>query len=342
VFLTILLVAFALSLFGSWLFARRGGLGYDTPNTRSSHIVATPRGGGVAFVIVAYLIYYGLSLSGVIGPDRQFELGILLPSFLVFLLGVVEDLKGTRILTRFGLEGLIALLPISQGLYWHDVGITPYSLNIAPALGIGLTILWLVWGTNLYNFMDGLNGIAASQGIVLAGTLALILGNYSASNAVLFSTLLLFTLAGFLPINFPKAKMFMGDSGSLFLGFLFAALPLYVQTKASTFSLPLGILLLSPFFFDALITLLIRFFKGEDLAKAHKTHFYQKFQQIYCSHFIPTITYTILGLTSGGAILFYKDIGAWAFASLLPIFAVFYLINLKYESEGLYDRTKRL
>jgi len=160
-------------------------------------------------------------------------------------------------------------------------------------LGYIVSVLGIVWLLNLYNFMDGIDGIAASEAIFVAGVGGLLLWGAGAKGLALTSLTLAAACAGFLFWNWPPAKIFMGDVGSGFLGYSLAVL-LLISDRETSVSLWVWVLLLSVFVVDATVTLLRRLLRGEKVHEAHRSHAYQHATTIYGSHL--KITLSIAGL----------------------------------------------
>jgi Fuc2NAc and GlcNAc transferase len=243
----------------------------DVPNARSSHEVPTPSGGGVAivmsFLLSLTIIYYQNSLS------QQIFLAFSGAGILVALIGVLDDYRPVRasrrifvhfIASGIGLYFLGGFPPVVIGSIITDFGI----------VGDFFGIIFLIWLLNLFNFMDGIDGIAASEAIFLAGAAALLIavtgGGDSISPLLLLST----ACAGFLVWNWPPAKIFMGDGGSGFLG-LMLGLFIILTMKTGELSLWTWLILFGFFLTDATVTLLRRVARGERWYKAHRSHAYQ-------------------------------------------------------------------
>jgi UDP-N-acetylmuramyl pentapeptide phosphotransferase/UDP-N-acetylglucosamine-1-phosphate transferase len=159
--------------------------------------------------------------------------------------------------------------------------------------------LWIVWLTNAYNFMDGIDGIAATQTIT-AGIAWFLLGyKFDIPVASFFGLILAVTNAGFLLHNWSPAKIFMGDVGSAFLGFTFAFLPLSAckeSTQNSKYFCLIGLLFVFPFIFDTIFTISRRLMNGEKVWRAHRSHLYQRLVIRGYSHQFVTILYGIISL----------------------------------------------
>ena len=248
-----------------YLAQRRGWL--DAPNARSSHTQITPRGAGI--IIVALTAAALLTEP----PSRSLWLS-LAPGLIIAAIGWWDDLRGLSAVARFGLYWLCALLAI---FLWPGAATSPVVVLLICSLGL----LWLI---NLYNFMDGINGLAAFEALfVLAASLLLSpLSPYTERLAGSIYCIIAI-LTGFLVWNFPLAKVFMGDVGSAFLGFLLGLLALW-STLLGGPKVTIWLILLGLFIVDATYTLAMRIITGQRWHEAHRTHAYQKLSQRLGSH----------------------------------------------------------
>lgn len=264
----------------------------DIPNERSSHAVPTPRGGGVAIVVAFILALPALYSSGLL--DVNLFYALLGSGLLVALIGFADD--HGHIAARWRLLG--HFVAAVWALYWMG-GIAPVSMfGMEFQLGwVGsvLAAIYLVWMLNLYNFMDGIDGLASAQAIFvcLAGCLvSLMAGNQS----VLWVSLFLSSaVAGFLLWNFPPARIFMGDAGSGFLGVVLGILSLYAAWGNSAL-LWSWLILLAVFTVDSTVTLLRRLVRGEKIYQAHRSHAYQYAARHFSSHKVVTLGVTCINV----------------------------------------------
>ena len=190
------------------------------------------------------------------------------------------------------------------------------------ALGYVLTFLWIVGMVNIYNFMDGIDGLAGLQAVIAAGSWCLLCRILDMHGVYYFSVIVAAASMGFVVHNMSKSRIFMGDVGSAFLGFTFAALPLLSRTQASKSPdlLPIAAGLFVWFFlFDAVVTIVRRAIRGEKVWLAHREHLFQRLVSSGLSHRTVTITYailaSILSLTILLSVKFRDDIGL----ALLPV-----------------------
>ncbi|MET0027164.1 MAG: glycosyltransferase family 4 protein [Candidatus Thiodiazotropha sp.] len=263
-------------LLTGWLrrYALHRGL-LDTPNARSSHIQVTPRGGGLGFV----LVYLGLMLLvGVyplpgLDPLPPLFWAVLPGAGLVALIGFIDDHRDLSAKLRI----LVHLLAASWAVWVLEippVQILDGSVTEGWWLYL-LGVLALVWLLNLYNFMDGIDGIASLEAIcVLLGASLILLINQGDPNQVAWLLFLAAAVTGFLVWNWPPAKIFMGDVASGFLGFSLGVFALYTAW-GEAISIWSWIILLGLFVVDASWTLLMRMSRGEAWYKPHAQHAYQ-------------------------------------------------------------------
>jgi Fuc2NAc and GlcNAc transferase len=254
----------------------------DIPNARSSHIVATPRGGGVAIVLVFLLTLYLLNRVDLLSMPHL--LALVGTGTLVAVTGFLDDHR--HIPARWRL--LAHFAGAAWGLYWLG-GFPPIVLFGAVVslgwIGHGLCLVYLVWLLNLYNFMDGIDGIASIEAIsvCLGGTILLIFPEYDFKNAGWSLVLLTASVTGFLFWNFPPAKIFMGDAGSGFLGIMLGLFSIQATWLAPQFFWS-WLILLGAFIVDATLTLFRRFFHHEKVYEAHCSHAYQNAARFYHAH----------------------------------------------------------
>jgi Fuc2NAc and GlcNAc transferase len=264
----------------------------DVPNARSSHTKPTPRGGGVAIVVAFLAGLVVLWALGRIGGDLV--VALLIGGGLVAAVGFWDDQASLPPHVRLGFHFLASALVIYWlgGLPHLDLGFAELELGW---LGYAFGTLGLVWLLNLYNFMDGIDGLAASEAIFVAGAGALLFLSQG-DGLALAMALLAASSAGFLLLNWPPARIFMGDAGSGFLGIALGVLFLDAMVLGSTSIWPLAILL-GVFLVDATVTLVRRAQRGERVYVAHRGHAYQRAARRYGSHRLVTLSVTGINLS---------------------------------------------
>lgn len=259
-------------------FAAHWGL-LDKPNQRSAHHVIKPRGAGVVFIslwLAACLV------AGLSGRVNGFLLLALLPGTLLIAgVSLLDDRYSLRARTRFMIQCVAALFLLltvggSQDL---NFGMILISGGILTSLLILGTCLWSV---NLFNFMDGIDGIAGVEALFVMGGGAFFLFMTGAHELAWLAVLLCGAVSGFLWWNWPDSRLFMGDVGSASLGFLVIAFALVGQS----YGIPLTVwlILYGIFVFDATVTLIRRLLAGERWYEAHQSHAYQRLCQLGWGH----------------------------------------------------------
>ncbi|MEW6291340.1 MAG: glycosyltransferase family 4 protein [Thermodesulfobacteriota bacterium] len=244
----------------------------DIPNARSSHDVPTPRGGGIGIVISFLMTMLYLY---VVDDLQQTEFyALFVGGLLIAALGFWDDHRPIPARWRI----LVHFSAASWGLfligYFPDLNVGG-DIRLINWIGSVLAVIFLVWLLNFYNFMDGIDGIAAIETISVAGGAALIVFLNDGAKAAFPLIILSLSCLGFLIWNWPPARIFMGDAGSGFLGFVLGIFAF--QTALSEgMSLWVWLILLAVFFVDATVTLVRRICSGERFYEAHRSHAYQR------------------------------------------------------------------
>ncbi|UVL28176.1 MraY family glycosyltransferase [Pseudomonas donghuensis] len=264
----------------------------DVPNARSSHSVPTPRGGGVA-IVLSFLAALPLGWFDGILSTEVFA-ALLGGGALVAVIGFMDD--HGHIAARWRLLGHFSAA--AWALFWLG-GLPPlevfgFTLDLG-LLGTVLAAFYLVWMLNLYNFMDGIDGLASVEAI--CATLGMcIIYLFSGNSGLIWPALALsLAVSGFLFWNFPPARIFMGDAGSGFLGITLAILSLQAAFADSQLFWA-WLILLSVFIVDATVTLIRRLMHGQKVYEAHRTHAYQYAARHYGSHLPVTLAVLAINL----------------------------------------------
>jgi Fuc2NAc and GlcNAc transferase len=258
------------------LALRRGML--DVPNERSSHAVPTPRGGGLAIVCACAAGWLALHQLGAL--DGGLLAALLGGGVVVAAVGWLDDRRPLHPATRL----VVHFAAAAWGVYWLD-GVSPLQLgNVVCDLGVAgdlLGVLCTVWVLNLFNFMDGIDGIAASESTWVAAAGAGLTLCVAGISLVAPAALVLAAASlGFLLWNWPPARIFMGDIGSGFLGYSLAILAM-AAAREHPVSVWCWLILAALFFVDATVTLLRRLLRRQRVYQAHRSHAYQKLATKY-------------------------------------------------------------
>jgi UDP-N-acetylmuramyl pentapeptide phosphotransferase/UDP-N-acetylglucosamine-1-phosphate transferase len=288
----LILAAFAATLsgVGAWreIALRRNHL--DVPNERSSHTAPTPRGGGAVIFLV---LFAGLTTGAAIDGEFIFIAPFLFGAAIISVISFLDDLFSLPNWLRFAIHAAAALQTIWAYGYFNSF--LPAAVNF-PFFGQLVTILWIVGLTNAYNFMDGIDGIAGTQGFVAGAGWALIGFFVNQPLIMLIGGLLAAACLGFLRHNWHPARIFMGDVGSALLGYSFAVLPLLAHKRAQGSWAIVGFLLVWTFVFDTVLTFCRRALRGENIFAAHRSHLYQRLVIAGWRHDAVTLVYGFLAV----------------------------------------------
>jgi Fuc2NAc and GlcNAc transferase len=311
----------------------------DVPNGRSSHSVPTPRGGGVAIVLsysAALMALFGWGLM-----STAVLIAFLGAGGITAVIGFLDD--HGHIAARWRL--LAHFFGAAWGAYWLG-GLAPFTVFgfaiDAGWIGHLLAVVYLVWMLNLYNFMDGIDGIASLEAITVCVGGALLYGVSGNLQLAWPVVLLAACVVGFLCWNFPPAKIFMGDAGSGFLGVVLGLLSL--QAAWVSPGLLWGwLILLGVFIVDATFTLFRRLFRGDKVYEAHRSHAYQFASRSHGSHLPVTLAVGLINLLwllpiAIGVVLYNWD-GTLA---LVVAYAPLVGLAIKYKAGQLEGRTSHI
>lgn len=262
----------------------------DIPNDRSSHSIPTPRGGGVAIVVSFLLALPVLAGLNLISASALY--GVFGSSLLVALIGFADD--HGHIAARWRLLG--HFIAAGWALFWLN-GLPPIDFfGVILDLGLFGNILgmvYLVWMLNLYNFMDGIDGLASAEAISVCLGMGLVYW-VSGSNELAWMPLILaVAVAGFLCWNFPPARIFMGDAGSGFLGMALGGLAIQAAENSPEM-LWSWMIMLGIFIVDATWTLFQRLLRGDKVYEAHRSHGYQHATDRLNGHALVTLGVVII------------------------------------------------
>ena len=296
-------------------------------NERSSHTVSTPTGAGIIFILLwfgllAYQCWYELF-------DGSLAI-VFLPALLLAYVGMKDERENLSAKTRFIVQSLAAAFSLCV---LGDLGITTiWGWPIPFGIILVISFVSILWMINLVNFMDGTDGLAGSGCAIVFGVVGYLLWEREAYELAIMLIGMSALLCGFLIWNWPRARIFMGDSGSGALGFIMVVFA-FITQKYLQFPITVWLILSSCFWFDATITLLRRFCAGEKWQCAHKKHAYQRLVQAGWSHHHVLLAFIVLNAAMGG-------LGIWAYHNpvLLPaafgisvclLMSVYLLIELK-------------
>jgi Fuc2NAc and GlcNAc transferase len=286
----------------------------DVPNERSLHTTVMPRGGGVVIVAAVLAGLACLTIAGAI--DVSTAAGFAALGGVVSAVGWIDDRAslpaGWRLLVHLAAAvGAVALWGAFDVVLLPGYG----TVRLPTALAGAMTAVWIVGLLNAYNFMDGIDGLAAAVGVTVAA-----LWLWAAGPSVPFvagaGAIVAAACAGFLWHNWAPARIFMGDAGSGFLGFAFAVLPLIAFEAAGDARLPVAaVFFVAPFVFDTLLTFVRRLLNGENVLQAHRSHLYQRLVLCGWAHHRVAALYVLLTVGCGLAAVLWVRGG-----SAVPLF----------------------
>lgn len=253
----------------------------DVPNARSSHTVPTPRGGGLATVIATTIVLTVLAALGRLPLDLF--AAVAGGGAIIAVVGFIDDRRALSAKIRL----LVHVAAAVWALAWLG-GLPPLRLGDSVfVFGVGgyvLGVLGIVWTLNLFNFMDGIDGIASCEAVfvALAGAAVQLYGG-SGGEMPLIAIVFALACAGFVVWNWPPARIFMGDVGSGYMGYLIAVLAL-IAARDNPVALLVWVILGGLFFVDATVTLVRRVSRGASVSEAHRSHAYQRLARRWGSH----------------------------------------------------------
>jgi UDP-N-acetylmuramyl pentapeptide phosphotransferase/UDP-N-acetylglucosamine-1-phosphate transferase len=322
--LAFLAMSFVLSVSGVWIFRKLLAGSprlLDIPNERSSHSVPVPRGAGLAIifaVLATYIAAFGAELN----------VPYILAALIIAAVSLLDDLFSVPFWIRLAVHFLAAgAFVYSSGHYTH-VSILSFGPLTFGAIGPWITVLFIVWTINAFNFMDGIDGIAGAQGVGAAFGWMLLGITAAATSHAELGAIVLGASAGFLLFNWPPAKVFMGDVGSTFLGFTFAAFPLVASPNASSnfgWDLALAVVLLWLFLFDTICTRVQLVARRRAFWEAHREHLYQRIVRSGRPHLAVSLFFAVYAIATAITLAFTPKLGIFPLTALLvagPIFLV--------------------
>jgi UDP-GlcNAc:undecaprenyl-phosphate GlcNAc-1-phosphate transferase len=292
----------------------------DIPGARSSHRTPTPTMGGVAIVVAFFLSTILARFSSVHWVAPGWLVWFAAGAGLVTVVGIIDDFQRLPVLLRLFLYGVAAGMGIAGGIRLRVIHIPLLGMIEFGIFEIPITVLWVLAVVSFYNFMDGIDGLAAGVGVIVTAFLAYIAWEVGNSDIFILSLLLGSSCLGFTCYNFPPAKMFMGDVGSTFIGYTLAVLALVGNQSEEPGHIPflVPVLLLGTFLFDTTVTLGRRILRREKWYLSHREHYYQKMTNLGFSHLqIILGEYSLTFLLGISALLYIRAHQALAFPILI-------------------------
>jgi UDP-GlcNAc:undecaprenyl-phosphate/decaprenyl-phosphate GlcNAc-1-phosphate transferase len=281
------IIAYALT----WAMARFVRI-MDEPNHRSSHVKAVPRAGGVSVVITFYI---GIAITWFLGGFNDVEtsllVGFLFSTFLIAAISLVDDITDQSALIKLITQMIAVAIVLFLGITLDEIAIPVVGYVDLGLAGFLISFFWILGLTNAFNFMDGLDGLAGGVAAIAGLFFMIITFTEGSSFVYIISYSLLAGALGFLFLNFPPAKIILGDVGAAFLGFVFAVLAIiasrYDESRTSFLVMPM---LMFNFIYDTSYTFFRRLAQGKNVLEAHREHLYQLMNRSGFSHMEVVLT----------------------------------------------------
>jgi len=293
----------------------------DLPNGRSSHLTPTPKGGAIGILLGFIVSAVHLNLS----------CGLWVPASFLALISLLGDRCEISPKVRIIIQFSCSLVFLVSLFYSIHVNFLTYCFVFPLSV-------YIVGTSNFYNFMDGINGIAGITGIVgflLLAAFGII--TEADSKYVIISFAIVCSCLGFLPYNIPRAKVFMGDVGSILLGFVFACMVVVMSGSLLDFICLAGFLF--PFYVDELTTMFVRIKNGESLSKPHRSHLYQILaNECGIDHWKISVGYGFVQLIIGIVLIIFRDRWNVVLIFLVLCFLVFTLVSVFFRSANCRKR----
>ncbi|MBO6566693.1 MAG: undecaprenyl/decaprenyl-phosphate alpha-N-acetylglucosaminyl 1-phosphate transferase [Pseudomonadales bacterium] len=317
----------------TWAMARFVRI-MDEPNHRSSHVKAVPRAGGVSIVITFYI---GIALTWLLGEFEDVDFGLLagflFATFIIATISLIDDITDQSALVKLITQMVAVGIVLSIGIYLDELAFPGFSYVDLGWIGIVISFFWILGLTNAYNFMDGLDGLAGGVAAI-AGLFFLIITYLQGSSFVyIISYSLLAGALGFLFLNFPPAKIILGDVGAAFIGFVFAVLAIiatrFDESRTSFFVIPM---LMFNFIYDTSFTLVKRWLQGKNVLEAHREHLYQLMNRSGFSHMeVVLVQYCMVFMQGLGAMWMVQIPGDQRILVFVPflIFQIAYSLQIR-------------
>jgi UDP-GlcNAc:undecaprenyl-phosphate GlcNAc-1-phosphate transferase len=301
----------------------------DLPNARSSHSRPVPKSGGIAIVTTfvggSLVVHFSSDFARI---DDGYFWGFIMPAAVLAAISLIDDILQKTFWLKIFVQVLCTGAVLGAGVVLERIAIPLWGEIPLSGAGYVLTFVWVLGLTNAYNFMDGLDGLAAGVALIAAAFLCAIAFEQKSLFVYISSYVLLASVAGFLLFNFPPAKIFMGDVGSAFLGFTFATLAVIgASPNGGHLSFYIVPLLLFHFIFDTVLTFFRRLLRGEKVHSAHRTHLYQLLNRLGYSHRSVSLFHYLMTALQGSAA--FVSIGLPADRRLL-LFLPFLVFEIAY------------
>jgi UDP-GlcNAc:undecaprenyl-phosphate GlcNAc-1-phosphate transferase len=284
----------------------------DMPNERSSHSAPIPKSGGIS-IVATFLI--GVLIIFLFGEKtlirHVYFFGFVFSALLIAGISLYDDIANKPFIIKLTTQLAAILLVLAFGIVIDRVALPFAGLVPLGWWGYPISFIWIVGMTNAFNFMDGVDGLAGGAAVIASAFFCAITFSQGSTFVYITCYALLAGSLGFLVYNFPPARIFMGDVGSAFLGFVFAVLAIiaarYDHSHTSFMVMPL---LLFNVIYDTFFTFVRRLLRGERVIDAHRTHLYQLFNRIGYSHRVVSSFHYGMGILQGIAAIWMVNISS--------------------------------
>lgn len=309
----------------------------DMPNARKVHKVPMPRLGGLAI--------YGAFLVGYIfcGDKTPQMISILISSFIIFLTGLLDDIKPIKASYKFLVQGIAAAIVVIYGqVYFTEITFLGLHVQFNLFFSYVLSIFFILAITNAINLIDGLDGLASGVSSIYFATIFIIAILLNSTTGLDFTLAIIMFGAtlGFLVFNFPPAKIFMGDCGSLFLGFMISVIALVSFKVATMTSLLIPIIVLAMPIFDTILAIFRRILKGESIGAPDKEHFHHQLLKLKFTPRVSLIIIYMINILFSTISIFFAT-GSQREAIVVYLILMILLLFVILKTDILYEHKKK-
>ncbi|MFD0827020.1 glycosyltransferase family 4 protein [Neobacillus sp. M.A.Huq-85] len=302
----------------------------DNPNQRKVHLKIMPRLGGLA-IYVSFIL--GLLLMH---PDSQYHAAIVVGSVIILAAGILDDIYELSAKIKFLLQISAALIVVYWGGVHVDFINLPFGGNLYfGAMSVPITVIWIVGVTNAINLIDGLDGLAAgvsSIALITISAMAIVMGD---PYVMTMGAILLASTLGFLIFNFHPAKIFMGDTGALFLGYMIAVLSLLGFKNVAFISFVVPVIILGVPISDTFFAIVRRLYNKNPLSAPDKSHLHHCLLKLGFTHRQTVLLIYAMSAMFGLAAVIFTMTTVWG--SILMLIIILLAIELIVESIGLIN-----
>ncbi len=309
----------------------------DYPNSRKIHKTPKPRLGGLA-IYISFILGYAL-----FGEVNTQMISIFIGGFIIILLGLIDDIKSVPARYKFIVQLIVAIFVVLYGqIYFSEITFLGLKIYINKYISYILSSIFIVAITNSINIIDGLDGLAAGISSIYFLTIAIIafILNRIGGLDIILSIIMLGATLGFLPYNFPPAKIFMGDTGSLFLGYMISIIALLGFKIATITSLIVPLCILGIPIFDTVLAIFRRLLKHKNIGIADKEHFHHQLLKLKYSPIASILIIYFVDILFASVSIFFV-LGDTKMAIFLYVALMIMLLFLILKTDILYEHKNK-